>query len=188
VEGGFNGRTNKLVDGCYSFWQGGAFPLMALSVGALLRAMPTMTTTTAGPAAAEAGAAGAGAVGVEAGAAGAAAGAAGGSGGTQGIPACTLFPTVVVAAAAAGAGDAGASSSTFTPFDPSTPPFSSRALQGWLLLCCQLSNGGLQDKPGKGRDHYHTCYCLSGLSTAQHWGRDGLVVGLYKLNPVGPIA
>nr|GMD56205.1 protein farnesyltransferase subunit beta isoform X2 [Ipomoea batatas] len=21
VEGGFQGRTNKLVDGCYSFWQ-----------------------------------------------------------------------------------------------------------------------------------------------------------------------
>ena len=22
------GRTNKLVDGCYSFWQGGLFPLL----------------------------------------------------------------------------------------------------------------------------------------------------------------
>lgn len=28
VEGGFMGRTNKLVDGCYSFWQGGIFPLL----------------------------------------------------------------------------------------------------------------------------------------------------------------
>lgn len=27
-EGGFQGRTNKLVDGCYSFWQGGIFPLL----------------------------------------------------------------------------------------------------------------------------------------------------------------
>ena len=27
-EGGFQGRTNKLVDGCYSFWQGGVFPLI----------------------------------------------------------------------------------------------------------------------------------------------------------------
>merc|ERR1719499_1897151 len=27
-EGGFQGRTNKLVDGCYSFWQGGLFPLL----------------------------------------------------------------------------------------------------------------------------------------------------------------
>ncbi|KAI9005628.1 farnesyltransferase, CAAX box, beta [Hyaloraphidium curvatum] len=27
-EGGFQGRTNKLVDGCYSLWQGGVFPLL----------------------------------------------------------------------------------------------------------------------------------------------------------------
>ena len=24
----FQGRTNKLVDGCYSFWQGGLLPLL----------------------------------------------------------------------------------------------------------------------------------------------------------------
>lgn len=27
-EGGFAGRTNKLVDGCYSFWVGGIFPIL----------------------------------------------------------------------------------------------------------------------------------------------------------------
>lgn len=27
-EGGFAGRTNKLVDGCYSFWQGAIFPII----------------------------------------------------------------------------------------------------------------------------------------------------------------
>lgn len=27
-EGGFQGRTNKLVDGCYSWWQGGIFSLL----------------------------------------------------------------------------------------------------------------------------------------------------------------
>ncbi|XP_050442858.1 protein farnesyltransferase subunit beta [Adelges cooleyi] len=27
-EGGFQGRTNKLVDGCYSFWQAGIFPVL----------------------------------------------------------------------------------------------------------------------------------------------------------------
>eukprot|EP00088_Acartia_fossae_P012319 TRINITY_DN16351_c0_g1_i1.p1 TRINITY_DN16351_c0_g1~~TRINITY_DN16351_c0_g1_i1.p1 ORF type:complete len:427 (-),score=81.42 TRINITY_DN16351_c0_g1_i1:412-1659(-) len=32
LEGGFQGRTNKLVDGCYSFWQGGLFPLLAVSL------------------------------------------------------------------------------------------------------------------------------------------------------------
>ncbi len=28
MEGGFQGRPNKLVDGCYSFWVGGLFPLL----------------------------------------------------------------------------------------------------------------------------------------------------------------
>jgi len=28
VEGGFQGRTNKLVDGCYSFWQGASFIIL----------------------------------------------------------------------------------------------------------------------------------------------------------------
>ncbi|KAK2707082.1 hypothetical protein QYM36_014944 [Artemia franciscana] len=28
LEGGFQGRTNKLVDSCYSFWVGGVFPLL----------------------------------------------------------------------------------------------------------------------------------------------------------------
>ncbi|KAF9903819.1 hypothetical protein EC991_003267 [Linnemannia zychae] len=28
MEGGFQGRTNKLVDGCYAFWTGGIFPIL----------------------------------------------------------------------------------------------------------------------------------------------------------------
>ena len=31
LEGGFQGRTNKLVDGCYSFWQGGTVALLPRS-------------------------------------------------------------------------------------------------------------------------------------------------------------
>lgn len=27
-EGGFQGRTNKLVDGCYSFWCGAIMPIV----------------------------------------------------------------------------------------------------------------------------------------------------------------
>ncbi len=40
------------------------------------------------------------------------------------------------------------------------------------MLCCQDPRGGLVDKPGKGRDFYHTCYTLSGLSVSQNfkWG------------------
>lgn len=43
------------------------------------------------------------------------------------------------------------------------------ALQEYILLLAQAPNGGLRDKPGKGPDAYHTCYNLSGLSSAQHF-------------------
>jgi len=33
IEGGFNGRTNKLVDACYSFWQGGAYLIVSKHLG-----------------------------------------------------------------------------------------------------------------------------------------------------------
>ena len=47
------------------------------------------------------------------------------------------------------------SSSTFT-----------QGLLDYLLVCCQVKYGGLRDKPGRGRDFYHTCYCLSGLAVS----------------------
>ncbi|KAK7103387.1 protein farnesyltransferase subunit beta-like [Littorina saxatilis] len=47
--------------------------------------------------------------------------------------------------------------------------FDQQALQEYVLICCQNAVGGLVDKPGKPRDHYHTCYTLSGLSVAQHY-------------------
>lgn len=64
----------------------------------------------------------------------------------------------------------------------------------WLL---QLEYGGFRDKPGKPRDFYHTCYCLSGLSVCQHsCSKDydspsvpGQVLGPYSnlLEPVHPL-
>ena len=90
VEGGFSGRANKLVDGCYSFWQGACFAFMP--------------------------------------------------------------------GAGAGAGDG----------DGDDMLLDRTCLQKYLLRCCQLPEGGFRDKPGKSRDFYHTCYCLSGLSVAQH--------------------
>jgi protein farnesyltransferase subunit beta len=39
--GGFRGRTNKLVDGCYSWWVGGCFPLIeALGVSLTHKSAP----------------------------------------------------------------------------------------------------------------------------------------------------
>uniref|UniRef100_M4BJD9 Protein farnesyltransferase subunit beta n=2 Tax=Hyaloperonospora arabidopsidis (strain Emoy2) TaxID=559515 RepID=M4BJD9_HYAAE len=88
-EGGYQGRTNKLVDGCYSFWQG--------AVPALL-------------------------------------------------------------------------DETVRERYGNDVPYQchQRQLQKYILLCGQEITGGLRDKPGKPRDHYHSCYCLSGLSVAQH--------------------
>lgn len=90
VHGGFQGRTNKLVDGCYSFWQGGAFPLLE-SVLMQRGELPA-----------------------------------------NGV--ASLFST--------------------------------EALLDYIMICTQVRYGGLRDKPGKGRDYYHTCYCLSGLAVA----------------------
>ncbi|KAK3020391.1 hypothetical protein RJ639_046124 [Escallonia herrerae] len=100
VEGGFQGRTNKLVDGCYSFWQGNKVLKELLSL--------------------------------------------------------TRLPIV------------------------------GREVEG-----------GFRDKPGKNRDHYHTCYCLSGLSAAQYsYSEDAdspplprAVLGPYSnlLEPIHPL-
>jgi hypothetical protein len=61
---------------------------------------------------------------------------------------------------------------------PVNPMFDWDALQVWVLKGCQLPlKGGLRDKPGKPPDYYHTCYCLSGLSVAQHVAGGGGVLG-----------
>ncbi|XP_076631836.1 farnesyl transferase beta subunit [Colletes latitarsis] len=90
LEGGFQGRPNKQVDSCYSFWQGACFPIINISL---------MTKE------------------------------------------CI-------------------SQSDYWLYDQ-------KALQEYLLICCQYAHGGLVDKPEIKPDIYHTCYALSGLSIAQ---------------------
>ena len=92
LEGGFQGRTNKLVDSCYSFWVGGLFPLLYFH-----------------------------------------------------------FQKCGVKSLA-----------------EDNWHFDQLALQEYVLCCCQHPFGGLVDKPGKSTDFYHTCYSLSGISTAQN--------------------
>lgn len=75
----------------------------------------------------------------------------------------------------AGAADSGAGAG-----GPAAPPplFDTDALQVWVLKGCQQQlKGGLRDKPGKSPDYYHTCYCLSGLSAAQHEPGGGGALG-----------
>ena len=99
-EGGFQGRTNKLVDSCYSFWQGSIPAVLMLGTKGELVAEDRYKM--------------------------------------KGL----LM-------------------------------MDQEKLQHYLLGCCQQTNGGMRDKPGKSRDNYHTCYALSGLSVAQQYGGGG---------------
>lgn len=102
-EGGFSGRTNKLVDGCYSHWVGACWPLLQAS----LEASPESAVNDA-------------------------------------------------------------------PNPPHTAALHSfydrEGLIRYIMACGQdhSPRGGMRDKPGMRSDGYHTCYVLSGLTSAQH--------------------
>ena len=137
VEGGFQGRTNKLVDGCYSFWQGGTLALVAHVRKGHTRsdeAPPGLVWRPGGRAPPPA----------------------------PPPPADDLDLDLDL------------------DLDGSRGPTlgDERALQRYILLCAQVyPEGGLRDKPGKNRDYYHTCYCLSGLAASQRlYGDDASTV------------
>ncbi|KAK8278411.1 hypothetical protein V6Z11_D09G033900 [Gossypium hirsutum] len=184
VEGGFQGRTNKLVDGCYSFWQGGIFALLKrLNSTKRVKPIPlgdgegsgeeSPQTTASSDAAGEEG----------------------------------LNEDLSLGGSHSEIGDQHNTSSQVNVIDIDhnhskghanvEPLFNSLALQQYILLCSQELNGGLRDKPGKSRDHYHTCYCLSGLSVCQRsWLEDEdspplprAVLGPYSnlLEPIHPL-
>ncbi|KAF6804204.1 prenyltransferase and squalene oxidase [Colletotrichum musicola] len=105
-EGGFSGRTNKLVDGCYSHWVGGCWPL----IDAVLKGASELDDDDDG-----------------------------GDGGSRRVPHQGSL-------------------------------YSREGLIRYILCCGQdrSKRGGLRDKPSRPSDAYHTCYVLSGLSSAQH--------------------
>jgi protein farnesyltransferase subunit beta len=114
LEGGFAGRTNKLVDGCYSFWVGGLFPLLDMSLAAEGR-FPYASSAA--------------------------------SSASSSVSASPSVAADAAAGAAQGAdrGEAatcrGRANGAWL-YDP-------MALQRYLLICCQDSQGGLVDKPPK---------------------------------------
>ncbi|KAK2661794.1 hypothetical protein Ddye_000368 [Dipteronia dyeriana] len=181
VEGGFQGRTNKLVDGCYSFWQGGIFALLQrfhtiigesmtlLDAGQANCADSSLTTVESDISDGEE--------------------SLDGISSSDGEACVTQQGGRIISK--------GGDEACFFQPGGREPLFNSIALQRYILLCSQDSGGGLKDKPQKGRDHYHTCYCLSGLSVSQHcWSKDedssplpGAVLGPYfnLLEPINPI-
>ncbi|KAL5228190.1 hypothetical protein ABZP36_016455 [Zizania latifolia] len=128
VECGFQGRTNKLVDGCYSFWQGAAVALTQKLMTAVEEQLKSSYSSKRPP----------------------------------GDDACgTISSTEAVHYAKFG-------SDFIKKSNQIGPLFHNIALQQYILLCAQVLEGGLRDKPGKNRDQYHSCYCLSGLSVSQY--------------------
>lgn len=195
VEGGFMGRTNKLVDGCYSYWVGALFPLLG-SLQQQAGGQKQQQQQSVSDATRNSGAD----VDIRL---------AGSAHDTEAWGATALIqqwglhdstdPGRVSAAAAtddegchraavgaaSGPADVAQHSGEHVEQDyvistrfASTQQevlYDAQALQLWLLCCCQGLKGGLRDKPGKSVDFYHTCYCLSGLALAQHYS--GIIVG-----------
>ncbi|XVF60320.1 hypothetical protein PTKIN_Ptkin08bG0035600 [Pterospermum kingtungense] len=184
VEGGFQGRTNKLVDGCYSFWQGGVFALLKrLHSTKGEQPIPLGDGEDSGAESSQSTASldAAGEKGLDEDLS------QGGSHSEQGDQddaSCRVNIDNI-------------DHSSGTRHAKVEPLFNSLALQQYILLCSQELNGGLRDKPSKSRDHYHTCYCLSGLSVCQRsWSEDEdspplprSVLGPYSnlLEPIHPL-
>ena len=153
--GGFNGRTNKLVDSCYSFWVGSSAVMtemlaaqkkmvsgkrltirdIALLDYAQLIDLSMMQVDTAELQAQQ--------------------------------------PWTAADIVAETASEEGWSDTTALPRDEVREDmggdhlFNQLALQHYVLQCCQNSEkGGLMDKPNYPNDQYHTCYSLSGCSIA----------------------
>ncbi|CAI8594479.1 unnamed protein product [Vicia faba] len=173
-ECGFQGRTNKLVDGCYSFWQGGAVALLQRLHSIIDEQMAEALQFVA----------------------------------ISDVPKEkeSLDGTSNHATSRARHEGMSASCSSdvksigynfINQWRASEPLFHSIALQQYILLCTQEQDGGLRDKPGKRRDHYHSCYCLSGLSLCQYsWSKrphspplPKVVMGPYSnlLEPIHPL-
>ena len=153
-EGGFSGRSNKLVDGCYSFWQGGAMAIASSCSECLAgeedkecgddaddpwlaryrkqqKLLQQHENTATNP------------------------------------------PTDAPSTSTTNnADDSDNNNNSPPPNLPFPLLYDVFLLERYILLCAQEVTGGLRDKPSKPRDFYHTCYNLSGLSIAQHSSSD----------------
>ncbi|RRT82644.1 hypothetical protein B296_00002901 [Ensete ventricosum] len=176
VECGFQGRVNKLVDGCYSFWQGGVLALAQRLLPIVHKQLESSFIS-----------------------------------GVQASAECKKSCNFT--AEETGQDDNLCRDGTSHPENEGElsdfgfsyigrhtecdPLFHSIALQQYILLCSQVLEGGFRDKPGKQRDFYHSCYCLSGLSVSQYsWSKEdggptltSSVLGPYSnlLEPVHPL-
>uniref|UniRef100_A0A1D1Z4B7 Protein farnesyltransferase subunit beta n=1 Tax=Anthurium amnicola TaxID=1678845 RepID=A0A1D1Z4B7_9ARAE len=180
VECGFQGRTNKLVDGCYSFWQGGVLALIQRILSIVNEQLKSSFLEE-------------GKETVESNCSTSSSHLSGEESDLDEHP-CEADKTFNKST------EGQFSNIDFNFLERESgwgPLFHSIALQHYILLCCQVLEGGFRDKPGKHRDHYHSCYCLSGLSLCQYsWSKNvngpplpNTVLGPYSnlLEPIHPL-
>lgn len=153
-EGGFQGRTNKLVDGCYSFWQGSTFALLPEDVEAVRSSHaagsapflhagcgplggegePTIDTVPSD------------------------------GGGRGAVPgAATPEAAAFIERSASKGSIRGVDSDSDCEVDESAVGdmlLDAVALQQYILRCCQQLEGGLRDKPGKYVSCMSCCSCV----------------------------
>ncbi|KAA8548094.1 hypothetical protein F0562_004645 [Nyssa sinensis] len=158
VECGFQGRINKLVDGCYSFWQGGVLALIQ-RLHLIADEQLVLSNTGEGDCSTD---------GTRCSAT---------SDLSEGEQCLEGTSHVKETCHFRQEGEQNASNPVnffnigfnfIRRHSEMEPLFQSAALQQYILLCSQVDVGGFRDKPGKHRDYYHTCYCLSGLSVCQY--------------------
>jgi len=172
LEGGFQGRTNKLVDSCYSWWVGGIFPLIQPLLNPMQRLTASDKTETNTSTETE--------TETETDA-------------KTESPTPTQDTTRSTSKATTTTDESQTNPSLSTPNNSENEQvndlglclFDTEKLQEYIIFCCQMNHGGLRDKPGKRPDYYHTCYSLSGLSMAQHQLEADGKNGLRKTGPLG---
>ena len=143
VEGGFQGRTNKLVDGCYSFWQGGTFAAVQLYEQRTGSGKATGLARTAVP--------------------------------RHRCQEVMLFYVRLQQLVQQRRVTSGSSTDLRcrrTCWTAARTPVVGSLTSRESACCTPAFRARLHvlmaALPHRGRDYYHSCYCLSGLSIAQH--------------------
>lgn len=176
LEGGFQGRTNKTVDSCYSFWQGAAAALVNIirregsdvaDLDIYLQQQRSQMGENHGAAAVR------------------------GQGQSQPHASGDFRADIELDLDAEDGDGAGVGSIKISRISDQNGslPVNQKALQRYILHCGQQIEqdkaGGLRDKPGKSRDYYHSCYALSGLSIAQSFPVTPIAGGQQKKRAKG---
>ena len=141
-EGGFSGRTNKLVDGCYSFWQGGATAIVSSCYADFYGGGENNKENENDD----------------------------NNNTDNDNHDPWLRRYYQQQQQQHKQHDADDNTGMDRTIDMPFPLlYNVRMLERYILLCAQEPTGGLRDKPSKSRDFYHTNYNLCGLSIAQHY-------------------